>query len=82
VLSLDPTVELSVTFRYKGSDLPAPGNVYVSPLVSATPGVVRMFANLLPAPPAPFDEVVVRPRGTSRFFIASIRFCAATEVCN
>jgi type II secretory pathway pseudopilin PulG len=82
VLSLDPTVELSITFRMNGSDLPLPGGQYLSPLVSTTPGVVKMFPDLMPSPPAPFDEVVVKPTGSSRFFIASIRFCAAAEVCD
>lgn len=82
VLSLDPTVELSVTFRKSGSDLPLPGGQYLSPLVSTTPGVVKMFPDLMPSPPAPFDEVVVKPTGSSRFFIASIRFCATAEVCD
>ncbi|MDP2769470.1 MAG: hypothetical protein Q8O81_06515 [Giesbergeria sp.] len=82
VLSLDPTVELSITFRMNGSDLPLPGGQYLSPLVSTTPGVVKMFPDLMPTPPGPFDEVVVKPAGSSRFFIASIRFCAAAEVCD
>ena len=80
VLSLDPTAELSVTFRRSGVDLP--GGLYVSPVVSTTVGTVRMFADLTPTPAAPFDEVVVRPRGTSHFFIASIRFCATGVTCN
>ena len=82
VLSLDTTVELSVTFRNNGSDLPLPGGQYVSPLVSVTPGSLRIFPDLMPSPPAQFDEVVVRPRGTSRFFIASIRFCEVAVACN
>ena len=81
VLSLDPTVELSVTFRNNGSDLPLPGGQYLSPLVSVTPGSLRIFPDLMPSPPAQFDEVVVRPRGTSRFFIASIRFCEVAVAC-
>lgn len=81
VLSLDPTVELSVTFRNNGSDLPLPGGQYLSPLISVTPGSVRVFPDLMPAPPVQFDEVVVRPRGTSRFFIASIRFCEVAVAC-
>lgn len=80
VLSLDPTVELSVTFRRSGADLP--GAPYVSPVSSTMPGTVRVFADLEPSPAAAFDEVVVRPRGSSRFFIASIRFCATGVTCN
>ncbi len=80
VLSLDPTAQLSVTFRRSGVDLP--GGPYVSPVVPTTVGTVRMFADLTPSPAAAFDEVVVRPRGTSHFFIASIRFCATGVTCN
>lgn len=82
ILSLGPTVELAVTFRNNGADLPLPGGQYLSPLVSATPGTIKMFSNLKPVPDAQFDEVVVRPLGSSRFFIASIRFCAVDAVCD
>lgn len=80
VLSVDPTVGITVTFRRNGIDLP--GGVYVSPLVSASSGSIKVFANLAPTPAAQFDEVVVRPQGTSHLFIATIRFCASAEVCN
>lgn len=78
VLSLDPTVQVSVTFRYMGSDI----GLYVSPVLPAVVGVVTVFADLVPAPAVPFDEVVVQPQGSSRFFVASIRFCAAGVTCN
>ena len=80
VLSVDPTVGITVTFRRNGTDLP--GGAYVSPLVSTTSGTIRMFTNLAPSPAAQFDEVVVHPQGTSHLFIATLRFCAAAEVCN
>jgi len=82
ILSLGLTVELAVTFRNNGADLPLPGGQYLSPLVSATPGTIKMFSNLKPVPDTQFDEVVVRPLGSSRFFIASIHFCAVDAVCD
>jgi len=78
VLSLDPTVQVAVTFRRNGSDI----GTYFSPVVPAVGGVVTVFADLAPSPAQPFDEVVVQPQGTSRFFVASIRFCAAGVACN
>lgn len=89
VLSLDPTAQVSLTFLKAGIlvdsyDSPAPP----APEASATVGVTKVFENLMPPlplpplPPISFDEVVVRPLGTSRFFIASIRFCTAAENCN
>lgn len=78
VLSLDPTVQVAVTFRRDGSDL----GLYVSPVVSAVPGVVTVLPDLMPAPAAPFDEVVIQPMGSSHFFVASIRFCEAAVACN
>ena len=80
LLSLDPTVEFSVTFRRGGVDLP--GGPYVSPVSPTTLGTVRVFADLAPSPTAAFDEVVLRPQGTAHFFIASIRFCANGVTCN
>ena len=80
VLSVDPTVAISVTFRLNGSDLP--GGPYVSPLVSASAGTIKVFPGLTPSPAAQFDEVVVRPQGSSHLFIATMRFCAVSEVCN
>ena len=83
VLSLDLTAQVSVTFRHTGVVV---GNyVSVAPpaaAASATVGVVKVFENLMPSPAAAFDEVDVQPVGTSRFFIASIRFCTAAENCN
>lgn len=78
VLSLDPTVQVSVRFRRNGSDL----STFFSPVVPAVGGVPTVFADLMPSPAVPFDEVVVQPQGTSRFFVASIRFCAAGFACN
>jgi len=40
------------------------------------------FDYLQPNPPGSFNEVEIQPLGTSRFFIASIRFCTAAENCN
>jgi|GEM_PF-2924315 len=78
VLSLDPTVQVAVTFRRNGSDI----GLYVSPVVPAVGGAVTIFADLAPSPTQPFDEVVVQPLGSSHFFVASIRFCAAGMACN
>ncbi len=78
VLSLDPTVQVAVTFRRNGSDI----GLYVSPVVPAVSGVPTVFADLMPSPASPFDEVVVQPQGSSRLFVASIRFCAAGSTCN
>lgn len=78
VLSLDPTVQVSVRFRRNGSDL----STFFSPVVPAVGGVPTVFADLMPSPAVSFDEVVVQPQGTSRFFVASIRFCAAGVACN
>jgi len=88
VLSLDPTVEVSITYIKNSPPMP-PTNLGTvdftippaSPL-GAPPGVIAVFENTQPNPPAAFDEVVIRPKGTSRFFIASIRFCTAAENCN
>lgn len=78
VLSIDPTAQVSVRFRRNGSDL----GTYFSPVVPTVAGVVTVFADLAPVPALPFDEVVVQPQGSSRFFVASIRFCAAGIACN
>lgn len=78
VLSLDPTVQVSVKFRRNGSDL----STFFSPVLPAAGGVPTVFADLMPSPAMPFDEVVVQPQGSSRFFVASIRFCAADVTCN
>jgi len=78
VLTLDPTVQVAVTFRRNGSDI----GLYVSPVVPAVAGVPTVFADLMPSPASPFDEVVVQPQGSSRLFVASIRFCAAGSTCN
>ena len=88
VLSLEPTVEVSITYIKNSPPMP-PTNLgtvdYPIPPASplgASPGVIAVFENTQPNPPAAFDEVVIRPKGTSRFFIASIRFCTAAENCN
>ena len=88
VLSLDPTVEVSITYIKNSPPMP-PTNLGtvdfpIPPALplGAPPGVIAVFENTQPNPPAAFDEVVIRPKGTSRFFIASIRFCTAAENCN
>ena len=45
-------------------------------------GKLVKFDYLQPNPPGSFNEVEIQPLGTSRFFIASIRFCTAAENCN
>ena len=88
VLSLDPTVEVSITYIKNNVPPTPPTNLGtvdfpIPPALplSATPGVIAVFENTQPNPPAAFDEVIIRPKGTSRFFIASIRFCTAAENC-
>ena len=88
VLSLDPTVEVSITYIKNNPPMP-PTNLGTVDFpippdlpLNTTPGTIAVFENTQPNPPAAFDEVVIRPKGTSRFFIASIRFCTAAENCN
>lgn len=89
VLSLEPTVEVSITYIKNNVPPTPPTNLGtvdfpIPPAfpLSATPGVIAVFENTQPNPPAAFDEVIIRPKGTSRFFIASIRFCTAAENCS
>lgn len=84
VLSLDPTVQISFTFKLAGLNVGVP---MVYPALPGPPAAIvpyerTVVPNLLPSTATPFDEVVVQPLGTSRFFIASIRFCTAVENCN
>ena len=84
VLSLDPTVQISFTFKLAGFNVGVPV-VYPalpSPPAAIVPYELTVVPNLMPSTATPFDEVVVQPLGTSRFFIASIRFCTAAENCN
>jgi hypothetical protein len=84
VLSLDPTVQISFTFKLLGANVGVPV-VYPalpSPPAAIVPYELTVVPNLMPSTATPFDEVVVQPLGTSRFFIASIRFCTAAENCN
>ena len=84
VLSLDSTVQISFTFKLGGVDVGVPVT-YPTPLNPPAPIVSyerTVLPNLQPSPPAAFDEVIIQPLGTSRFFIASIRFCTAAENCN
>lgn len=84
VLSLDPTVQISFTFKLAGLNVGMP---MVYPALPGPPAAIvpyerTVVPNLLPSTATPFDEVVVQPLGASRFFIASIRFCTAVENCN
>ena len=84
VLSLDPTVQISFTFKLLGANVGVP---VVYPALPNPPAVIipyerNVVPNLMPSTATPFDEVVVQPLGSSRFFIASIRFCTAAENCN
>ena len=84
VLSLDPTVQISFTFKLLGANVGVP---VVYPALPNPPAVIipyerTVVPNLMPSTATPFDEVVVQPLGSSRFFIASIRFCTAAENCN
>lgn len=84
VLSLDPTVQISFTFKLAGLNVGVP---VVYPAMPNPPAAIAPYErtvvpNIMPSPAAVFDEVVVQPLGTSRFFIASIRFCTAAENCS
>ncbi len=84
VLSLDPTVQISFTFKLAGLNVGVPV-VYPalpSPPTAIVPYERTVVPNLMPSTLSPFDEVVVQHLGSSRFFIASIRFCTAAENCN
>lgn len=84
VLSLNPTVQVSFTFKLAGLNVGVPV-VYPAlpnPPASIVPYELTVVPNLIPSTATPFDEVVVTPLGSSSFFIASIRFCTAAENCN
>lgn len=73
------TVTVSIEFKHDGLNVS-----YVTQLVNVD-NVVPPSPQLTsqhPSPPVVFDEVIIRPFGTSLFFISSFRFCASTTTCN
>lgn len=78
--STPTTVAVSLTFKRSGAVVGGP--VTYSAMVTDGPLAGPQLTNLMPAPPAVFDEVVVQPVGSSQFFVAHIRFCTAAENCN
>lgn len=73
-------VAVSLTFKRNGAVVGGP--VTYSATVTNSPLTGPQLTDITPVPPATFDEVVVQPQGSSQFFVASIRFCAATDTCN
>lgn len=69
------TVAVSMTFKKNGVTL---GNLIQSVAVNTSMPLSPQLTNLSLAPPGTqFDEVVVQPVGTSRFFVANVYFCQA-----
>lgn len=91
ILSIEPTVEFLLTFKNGGIPVGFSVRVPLPPPPPALPdppppkpvelGKLVKFDYLQPNPPGSFNEVEIQPLGTSRFFIASIRFCTAAENC-
>lgn len=72
------TVMVSITFKKNGAVL---GNLIQSVAVTTLMPISPQLTNLVLTPPGTqFDEVVVQPVGTSRFFVASVFFCQ-TATC-
>lgn len=90
ILSIEPTVEFLLTFKNGGIPVGSSVRVPLPPPALPDPpppkpvelGKLVKFDYLQPNPPGSFNEVEIQPLGTSRFFIASIRFCTAAENCN
>ena len=67
------TVAVSITFKKNGTTL---GSLIQSVAVNTSMPLVPQLTNLALTPPGTlFDEVVVQPVGTSRFFVANVFFC-------
>ncbi len=74
------SVAVSITFKKNGATL---GNLIQSVAVNTSMPLVPQLTNLGPTPPGTlFDEVVVQPVGTSRFFVANVFFCQASTCPN
>lgn len=70
------TVTASITFKKNGVTL---GNLIQSVVVTTAMPLSPQLTNLALTPPGTeFDEVVVQPVGTSRFFVANVVFCQAS----
>ena len=69
------TVAVSITFKKNGVTL---ANLIESVAVTTAMPLSPQLTNLALTPPGTeFDEVVVQPVGTSRFFVANVFFCQA-----
>ena len=69
------TVAVSITFKKNGVTL---ANLIQSVAVTTAMPLSPQLTNLALTPPGTeFDEVVVQPVGTSRFFVANVFFCQA-----
>ena len=69
------TVDASITIKKNGVTL---ANLIESVAVTtAMPGSPQLKNHALTPPGTEFDEVVVQPVGTSRFFVANVFFCQA-----
>lgn len=67
------SVAVSITFKKNGTTL---GSLIQSVAVNTSMPLVPQLTNLALTPPGTlFDEVVVQPVGTSRFFVANVFFC-------
>ena len=67
------TVAVSITFKKNGVTL---ANLIQSVAVTTAMPLSPQLTNLALTPPGTeFDEVVVQPVGTSRFFVANVFFC-------
>jgi len=74
------TVAASITFKKNGVAL---GNLIQSVVVTTAMPLAPQLTNLALTPPGTeFDEVVVQPVGTSRFFVANVFFCQASTCPN
>lgn len=73
------TVTVSIEFKHDGLNVSYVTQfVNVDNVVPPSPQLTSQH----PSPPVVFDEVIIRPFGTSLFFISSFRFCASTTTCN
>lgn len=81
ISSANTPVAVSVTFKRNGAVV---GSFTKSATINDTMPTSPQLPNLSPPPPAApgtlFDEVVVQPAGSSRFFVANVLFCQ-TSTC-
>jgi len=73
------TVAVSITFKLGGAVV---SSLIRSAGVSTALPTVPQLPSQVPSPLVLFDEVTIRPSGTSsRFFVSNWRFCAASTTC-